>query len=126
MTASRRLYTQLAASAAEAASSGSRPLKIIGTVSAVGTALVLVSQWATGVQLDAFKKSMRADLKTELGAVRNDMNDVKTELGAMLNDIKTELGAMRNDMNDMKTELGAMRNDLKTALLGAMERAVTH
>ncbi|KAG2439210.1 hypothetical protein HXX76_004572 [Chlamydomonas incerta] len=108
MTASQRLYTELAASAAEAASSWSRPLnakEIIGTVSTVGTVLVLVSQWATGVQLDAFKESMRAELKTELGAVRN---DVKGELGAMRNDLKTELGAMRNDL---KMQLSALKRD---------------
>ncbi|KAG2497315.1 hypothetical protein HYH03_004898 [Edaphochlamys debaryana] len=103
------MFTQVADSAAEAASSWSRPLnakETIVTASTLGTSFVLINQWATGVQLGAFKESISAELKTELGAVRN---DVKGDLGSMRNELKTELGAMRNEMNEVKAELGAIK-----------------
>ena len=63
-------------------------------------------------------------VKTDLGAVKTDLEVVKVDM----NTVKTELGAVKVDMEVVKTDLGFIKNGLKKKVdvdeFAALERRV--
>ena len=67
-------------------------------------------------------ETLRKDLKSEIGTLRTEL---KSEVGVLRTELKSEVGALRNELRvGLKSEVGALRNEilaLRTELLGFLK-----